>query len=127
MKIIVISQEQLNQIKQIVDEYDNFYCIKCADALQSYLQSQKINGKRIKLYTGSMRKPNNYIYDDSIGGDAISENGRHQGIAIIINQVEIVFDNHHPLGVTKQEWLLNLQFYNKLFFNQEFQITEENF
>ena len=68
-----------------------------------------------------------YIYDDSIGGDAISENGHHQGIAIIINKVEIVFDNHHPLGVKKEEWLLNLQFYNKLFFDQEFQITEEKF
>lgn len=95
--------------------------------MQKYLESQNINCTRIKLNTGSTRKPNNYIYDDSIDADAISENGHHQGIVIIMNKQEIVFDNNHPEGLKKQEWLVNLQFHGKLFNNQQFVISEEKF
>lgn len=42
-----------------------------------------------------------YIYDDSVPGDAISMNGRHEGISILINEIEMVFDNHHPNGIPK--------------------------
>ena len=58
-------------------------------------------------------------------GEAISENGRHEGIAIVINASEIVFDNHHPNGIPRDEWLLNLQFHDKIFKGKQFQITEE--
>lgn len=37
-----------------------------------------------------------YIYDDSVLENPISLNGRHEGIAMLINEVEIIFDNHHP-------------------------------
>ena len=79
---------------------------------------------RLKLYTGSTRKPNNYIYDDSLGS-AISENGRHEGVAVVIEGVELVFDNHHPNGIRRDEWLDNLQFHAKLWAGKSFEITEE--
>ncbi|MHC5932590.1 papain fold toxin domain-containing protein [Nostoc sp.] len=39
----------------------------------------------------------------------------------------IIFDNHHRDGLTREEWLANLLFYNKLYYGQQFEITEENF
>jgi hypothetical protein len=65
------------------------------------LISQGIHGKRIKLYNGYGRGRNSGIYDDSVPGDAISENGRHEGIAMVINSIETIFDNHHPDGLTR--------------------------
>ncbi len=76
--------------------------------------SQGIQGKRIKLYTGAATGANCYIYDDSIPGEAVSVNGRHEGIAIVINNVEIVFDNHHPDGISKKQWMNNLVFQGKI-------------
>jgi hypothetical protein len=46
---------------------------------------------------------------------------------IIIDGVEMIFDNHHPEGITRNQWLANLLFYNKLYNGQQFQITEETF
>ncbi|MBD2202390.1 hypothetical protein H6G33_36160 [Calothrix sp. FACHB-1219] len=125
--MLTISIEQIHQIKEIIRKYKNLECVECAQSIQDYLISQGIAGKRIKLYTGSAIGRNSYIYDDSLSGDAISLNGRHQGVAIIINEVEIIFDNHHLDGLTREQWLGNLQFYNKLYSGQQFQITEENF
>lgn len=41
--------------------------------------------------------------------------------------VEIVFDNHHPEGMPKREWLANFQFFGKIHLGQELVIIEENF
>ena len=68
----------------------------------------------------------NYIYDDSMGL-AISENGSHEGVAVVIEGVEIVFDNHHPNGISRDEWLANLQFHDQLWAGKSFEITEEEF
>ena len=89
--------------------------------------SQDIRGKRIKLFTGTTIGRSSYIYDDSVPGDPISSNGRHEGIAIFINAVEIVFDNHHHDGITRSEWMNNLLFYGKLHYGEQFQVTEEEF
>ncbi|OUL26905.1 hypothetical protein BV372_26130 [Nostoc sp. T09] len=124
---MTISIDQIYQIKKIIRKYKNLECIECAQAIQDYLTLQGIPGKRIKLYTGSAIGRNSYIYDESVSGDAISLNGRHQGIAIIINEVEMIFDNHHPDGLLREHWLANLVFYNKLYSGQQFQVTEENF
>jgi len=91
------------------------------------LLSQDIRGKRIKLYTSSGTNRNRFIYDDSVPREAISENGRYEGIAIVINATEIVFDNHHPDGIPRDEWIANLQFFGKIHNQQQFQITEEPF
>jgi hypothetical protein len=125
--LISISIEQIYNLKEIIAKYKNLECVECAQAIQDYLVSQKIPGKRIKLYTGAAIGRDSYIYDESVSGDAISINGRHQGIMIIIDGVEMIFDNHHPDGITKNQWLANLLFYNKLYNGKQFQITEETF
>lgn len=121
-----ISPEQILQIKAIVDRYENLKCVECAQAIRDYLISQGIQGKRIKLYTGEAIGWNSNIYDDSVPGEAISVNGRHEAIAIFLNNVEIVFDNHHPNGLPRDEWMANLQFHDKIFNNQQFQTKEED-
>lgn len=68
--------EQILRLREIASGFENFYCVECAGAIQEYLMAEGIHGKRIKLYTGSAVKPNNYIYDDSVPKEAISENGR---------------------------------------------------
>ncbi|MCC3418183.1 MAG: hypothetical protein JGK28_09485 [Microcoleus sp. PH2017_07_MST_O_A] len=115
-----ITAEQILQIKAIVDRHENFKCVECATNLKDYLTSQGIPGKRIKLYTGFGRGRNSGIYDDSVPRDAISENGRHEGIGIVINNIETIFDNHHPDGLTKEQWMTNLQFHGKLFNDLQF-------
>jgi hypothetical protein len=124
---LTISTEQKQQIKEIIRRYKNLECVECTQTIQDYLITQGIRGKRIKLYTGSAIGRDSYIYDENFSRDAISVNGRHQGIAIIINEVEMIFDNHHPDGITREQWLANLLFYRKLYYGQQFQITEEPF
>ncbi|MCL1462873.1 papain fold toxin domain-containing protein [Argonema galeatum] len=111
----------------IASNYENLKCVECALALKDYLLSQGIHGKHIKLYTGTAIGRSSYIYDDSIPGEPISLNGCHQGIIILIDAVEIVFDNHHPNGVPRDEWMNNLLFYGKLHYGQQFKVTEKEF
>lgn len=114
-------------MRAIASTYKNLKCVECALTLKDYLLSQGIHGKRIKLYTGEATGPNCFIFDDSIPTEAISVNGRHEGIAVTINGVEMIFDNHHPDGIPRNEWMANLLFQGKLHFNQQFQVTEEEF
>ncbi|MFB2894123.1 papain fold toxin domain-containing protein [Aerosakkonemataceae cyanobacterium BLCC-F50] len=122
-----INAEQLLVVRSIASQHENLKCVECASAIEDYLISQGIHGKRIKLYTGDGASWDSRIYDDSIPGDAISVNGRHEGIAIAIDGIETIFDNHHPEGMPKNQWLANLQFHSKILFGQQFQITEESF
>ncbi|MBD2770596.1 hypothetical protein ICL16_00260 [Iningainema sp. BLCCT55] len=125
--MIEIRLEQIQQVRAIASKYKNFECVECTIAIKDYLISQKLNGKQIKLYTGSGIGRDSYIYDDSVPSDAISINGRHQAISIYNNEVEIIFDNHHPDGIPKTQWMANLQFHGKIYYGREFQITEEYF
>lgn len=43
--------------------------------------TQGVHGKHINLYTGMGIGRNCYIYDDSVPGNAISVNGRHQDLS----------------------------------------------
>lgn len=123
-----MDDEQILEIRAIASTFKNLKCVECAQAIQDYLVSQGISGKRIKLYTGTTLGRDSYIYDDSVSsGEAISVNGRHEAIAIIINQVEIVFDNHHPDGLPRNEWMANLLFCSKLYYGEDFEVTEEDF
>ncbi|MCL1469254.1 hypothetical protein LAY57_01050 [Argonema antarcticum A004/B2] len=115
------------ELSAIASNYENLKCVECASAIENYLSSQGIHGKRIKLYTGDGASWDSRIYDDSVPGDAISVNGRHEGITIAIDGIETVFDNHHPEGIPKNEWLANLQFHSKILFGQQFQVIEEYF
>jgi len=122
-----ITAEQILEIKAIVDRYENFKCVECASNIKDYLISQGIPGKRIKLYTGEAIGWNGNIYDDSVPGEAISVNGCHEAIAIFLNNVETVFDNHHPDGLPRDEWMANLQFHDKILNNKQFLTKEEEF
>ena len=121
-----ISAEQILQLQAIAQEYENFQCIECAQAIQDYLVAQGIRGKRIKLYTGLASKWDENIYDDIIE-DVISVNGRHEGVSITNNGIEIVYDNIHPNGLLRDEWIANLQFDSKVRLGGQFQVTEEEF
>ncbi len=108
--------------------YTNLECIQCASAIKTYLIAQKIPGKLLKISTGAdLDFRNSFLYDDSIPGDAISETGYHEGVSVIVDGVEIVFDNNHPTGVRKEQWLANFQFFGKVHLGQELIIIEESF
>jgi len=127
VNFISINAEQLSQIQTIASNYGNFKCVECALAIKNYLISQGIHGKLIELCTGASTGPNSFIYDETFPEEAISNNGRHQGILIIINGVEIVFDNHHTKGIPKERWMANLMFQGLIHFGQEFEISESEF
>jgi len=125
---IGIRPEQIRQLTTIISSYENFQCVECAQAIKNYLISYSIRGKHVKLYTATGQDDrNNYIYDDSVPVEAISENGRHEAITILVDNMEIVFDNHHPNGIFRDAWMANLQFFGKIHLGQEFEITEEEF
>ena len=126
MKYLTLKQKQ--DLAKIADSYANLQCVQCPLAIKNYLQLAGIPGKLIKINTqADLDYRNCFLYDDSIGGDAISETGYHEGIIVIIDGMEIVFDNHHPQGIAKVEWLGNFQFFGKIHLGQESIVTEENF
>lgn len=79
----LISSEQIRQIKAIIDDFENFQCVETAQAIQEYLVSQNIEGKRLKIYTGTSMGWDANIYDDLLGY-AISVNGRHEGVRLLL-------------------------------------------
>lgn len=122
----LISSEQIRQIKAVIDDFENFQCVETAQAIQEYLVSQNIEGKRLKIYTGTAMGWDANIYDDLLGY-AISVNGRHEGVSIIVNGLEMVYDNLHPNGLPRGQWLDNLKFDGKLYLGKQFEITEHYF
>ncbi|MGA9382478.1 MAG: papain fold toxin domain-containing protein [Phormidium sp.] len=80
VNITEINAEQVLVLRSIATQYENLKCVECASAIEDYLTSQRIHGKRIKLYTGDGASWDSRIYDDSISGDAISVNGRHEAM-----------------------------------------------
>lgn len=56
----------------------------------------------------------------------ISVNGYHEAIALQLDQEELVFDNLHPAGIPRIQWLKN--FYSPMQdLGQDFKITESTF
>jgi hypothetical protein len=123
-----LTAQQKENLAEIINNYSNLQCVQCALAIKNYLQLAGIKSKLIKINAqADLDYRNCFLYDDSIGGDAISETGYHEGVIIIIDGVEIVFDNHHPQGLPKREWLANFQFFGKIHLGQALIITEEDF
>ncbi|MBC7971078.1 MAG: hypothetical protein H7Z11_13330, partial [Verrucomicrobia bacterium] len=73
-------------------------------AIQQFLSAQNISGKRIILSTGTTNEPFCNIYHDRLQQN-ISQNGRHEAIAVIINQRELIFDNIYPEGSSRADWI----------------------
>lgn len=119
------SAELREQITNIASRYRNFQCVECAQAIKEFLSEQSVRGKHIKIYTGTSESPYGYIYHDRLG-ENIATNGRHEGILVVIDGQQLVFDNIEREGVTQEVWLQNL--YSPILdIGIDFQITEENF
>lgn len=113
-----VTPEVLQDIRDIVSNHLNEFCVECAAEIETYLREEGIHGERIKLDTTKSVKEDDNIYDDSHPPKAapdyiISTNGHHEGIAIRINGEEKVFDNLHPDGVPTEQWINNLTFISK--------------
>lgn len=90
-----------------------------------FLVEQGIQGKQIKLDTGSQDDRYGRIYDDSVG-QLISTTGLHEGIEVEINGQKLVFDNLHPDGIIRSDWINN--FYTPIIDEGgQFQIAEIDF
>ncbi|MGF1524673.1 MAG: papain fold toxin domain-containing protein [Leptolyngbyaceae cyanobacterium] len=92
------------QLSKIALQFQIFECLSCAAALKQFLIRQGISGKHIKLSIGSMEDPFCNIYHEGLQRN-ISINGRHEAISTMIDVQEIVFDNIHPEGIRKTDWL----------------------
>lgn len=114
------------QIEDIASQFKIFECVECAEAIKKFLTERSINGKHIKLSTGSIEEPFCNIYHELLQ-ENISVNGKHEAIAVNINNGEFVFDNIHPQGVfLKRDWLSKFYCPGQDV-GEDFQITEVDF
>jgi Papain fold toxin 2 len=113
------------QITAIASRYQLFECVECALAIREFLIRQNYSGKQVSLFTGTTEKPFCNIYHDGLGQN-ISLNGRHEAIAVEIEGQERVFDNIHPQGISRLNWINN--FYSPIQdLGQDFRVTEAEF
>ncbi len=118
-----MSNEKIRQqIAKISSQFSIFQCQECADKIQQFLIKNNLRGKRIKINTGSSETPLGNIYHDGLQKN-IATNGQYQGISVIIEGEELIFDNIHHQGIPRKIWLHN--FYSPIKdFGYDFQITE---
>ena len=114
------------EITKIASCYGVFQCIECSQAIRSFLIVKNLHGKQIKLSLERQDLPWAVIYDLR-REQQISTNGYHEGISIIFNEQEIIFDNVDHGGVTRQEWLDNLTSPSLELGMGSFKIIEEEF
>ncbi len=118
-----MSKEKIRQqIAKIASQFSIFQCTECAEEIQQFLIKNNLRGKRIKINTGSSEEPLGNIYHDGLQQN-ISTNGKHQGIAVVIDGEELIFDNINHQGIPRKIWLNNLYCPIKDF-GYDFQITE---
>ncbi len=112
-------------ITAIAENFPIFSCFDCADAIRNFLSDRGIQGKQLLLSTGTAQKPFCNIYCDHLQ-QTISVNGNHTAIAILMNGQELIFDNIHPQGVPRVEWIK--AFHSPIQdLGQDFQLTETEF
>ncbi len=117
--------ELRQQITALANRFRLFECVECATAIRQFLITQSIPGKSISLSTGSTKEPFCNIYHDRLE-ENISTNGRHEAIAVEIDGQELIFDNIHPVGISRVEWISNL-YCPIQDLGADFQITETEF
>ncbi|MBN3924907.1 papain fold toxin domain-containing protein [Nostoc sp. NMS4] len=113
------------KLSAIAAKFQIFECIPCAIALRQFLIDQNISGKQISLFTGSTEDPFCNIYHERLRQN-ISINGRHEAIAVAIDGQELIFDNIHPEGISRVDWINNL-YCPAQDLGGNFQITETEF
>ncbi|MGL6337684.1 MAG: papain fold toxin domain-containing protein [Waterburya sp.] len=119
------SAEKLEEIAKIIDRFKNLECVQCANEIQKYAIENGISGTRIKLDTGVTE----FIIDDSLptNHDAISDNGKHEGVELSNSNGErVVFDNHHKTPVPTEQWIDNFYYPSRNLGNR-FKIERTNF
>lgn len=121
-----MSNEKIRkQITKIASQFSIFQCQECAKKIEQFLLKNNLKGRRLKINTGSSEDPYGNIYHEGLQQN-ISTNGQHQGICVIIDSEELVFDNIHHQGIPKEIWLNN--FYSPIKdFGGHFQIIEISF
>lgn len=119
------NQALIEQISQIASNFQLFECVACAEAIKKFLTQRGIRGKQIKLYTGKAKGKYGNIYHDGLKRN-IATNGRHEGILVEIAGQEIVFDNIHYEGLTREAWIANF-YCLAMDLGGEFEITEVEF
>ncbi|MEH1787731.1 papain fold toxin domain-containing protein [Nostoc sp.] len=114
-----------SQLSAIAAQFQIFECVPCAIALRQYIIDQNISGKQVSLFTGSAEDPFCNIYHEHLQQN-ISINGRHEAIAVEIDGQELIFDNIHPEGISRVNWINNL-YCPAQDLGGNFQITETKF
>jgi hypothetical protein len=114
-----------SQVSAIARQFQIFECVPCAIALRQFLIDQNISGKQVSLFTGSTEDPFCNIYHERLRQN-ISINGRHEAIAVAIDGQELIFDNIHPEGISRVDWINNL-YCPAQDLGGNFQITETEF
>ena len=116
------NDDRYQYVIEIARQFGIFDCIPCARAIQVFLMEQRIPHIHIQLDTGSQNPIYGRIYDDSLD-ELIATTGHHEGIAIMIDEQELIVDNLHPEGLPRSTWLQNL--YSPILeLDQSYQITE---
>ena len=95
-----LSVEEIYQsIGEIVSQFKNLECDKCAIALMVWLKDNGIEGKVLKLRT---RRRNDFfiISDRYSPSESITDNGIHYGVEVF----GLVFDNLSRQGLPRDEW-----------------------
>ncbi len=110
------------EITRIASQFSLFQSILCAEAIQLFLMTRGIPARYIRLFTGSTEDPFCNIYHEALQRN-ISTNGYHEAIALVIAGQELIFDNIHPEGISRVDWMKNL-YCPAQDFGGDFQITE---
>lgn len=125
MVILSSNDPVFQEVVRIASGFGIFDCIPCARAIKEFLVEQGVQGKHIKLDTGSQDPLYGRIYDDSVG-ELIATTGHHEGVVVEIEGEEIMVDNIHSEGIPRSVWMQNL--YSPILeVGREFQVTEKMF
>ena len=125
MVILSSNDPVFQEVVRIAIGFGIFDCIPCARAIKEFLVEQGVQGKQIKLDTGSQDPLYGRIYDDSVG-ELIATTGHHEGVVVEIEGEEIMVDNIHSEGIPRSVWMQNL--YSPILeVGREFQVTEKMF
>lgn len=96
-----LSVEEIYQgLADISSQFPNLECDKCAIAMKSWLDSNRIERKILKLRT---KKRNDFFIISSrfSNNESITDNGIHYGVEVL----GLVFDNLSPQGLPRNEWI----------------------
>jgi Papain fold toxin 2 len=88
------------EIGEIVSQFRNLECDKCAIAVMVWLKDNGIKGKILHLRT--KRRNDFFIISDRYSlSESITDNGNHYGVEVL----GLVFDNLSAQGLPREQWI----------------------